>query len=197
MLSKRIFGILKLSIYFHAYNILGTIPIVLLLSFSVIASGYAQNSFHVDVKLLYDKTFYGEWYKLPDHGLDVSNSSSVCPSANCKVVNDKRPLDLTFILTEKDNFMDLLGKFHLNDDITNGHFGPKKQNLVEVMSASFSCHFNDIQEDTANNKVKYICYDGSGDFVRDYNFTRYKYRFNASFELPSKRYVLNATQSNE
>jgi hypothetical protein len=174
------------------YNVLGFLPIVVLLSFSTIASGYAQNSFHVDVKLLKDKTLGSDiWFKFPDHGLDVSNSSSVCPSANCKVTEN----DLTFVLDEKNNFMDVLGDFQLNDDITNGHFGPKKQNLVEEMSAHFPCHFTDIQE-VANN-VKYICSDGKGDLRRAYNSTHYQYRFAASFELPSQRYILNATHTNE
>jgi len=96
--------------------------------------------------------------------------------------------------------MTAVGDFALVDDNSNGHFSPKKQNLVEQMSIDFGCSFSDIQEDTKNKITKYICSPSDRDnldITRNFNSTHYPYRITASFELPSRHLVLNATEEHE
>lgn len=92
--------------------------------------------------------------------------------------------------------MTLVGSYRLQDDISNGHFTPKKQELVENMDIMFVCSFNDIQEDLKNGITKYICSDklAARGLTRVFNHTSYPYTFSASFELPSRHFVLNAEE---
>lgn len=108
------------------------------------------------------------WYEFPkNYELDVKNSSIVCPSNDCKSTSD-----LAFIIHEDDRYMSLAGDLKLVDEQSNGQLTPKKQKLVEQMSFTFICYFQDIQEDVVKNTTKYICSEpASGNMGRDYNHT--------------------------
>jgi hypothetical protein len=96
--------------------------------------------------------------------------------------------------------MAMNGDFNLVDDKSNGQLGPKKQKLIEQMDISFTCSLSDIQEDTKNKTTKYICLRPDRDHLdieRNFNSTKYLYRFTVSFELPSRHLVLNATEAHE
>jgi hypothetical protein len=85
------------------------------------------------------------WYELPDNAnyqFDVSDSSIVCPSNQCKITSyaDK------MLFITMDNGMALAGKFNLVDDKSNGPLTPKKQKLIEQMYFDFKCNYQDIQE---------------------------------------------------
>jgi hypothetical protein len=166
----------------------------------LVPSAFAGDSFNIDVNLTEYNPYTARvenpnWYK-PDknYNLDISNSSIVCPSNQCKGIPD----EITLILKPDDNAMSLLGKFKLVDDKTNGHFTPKKQKLVEGMNMNFFCTFNDIQEDIAKNITKYICSEPKNTIIayitRVFNNTNYPYTFTATFETPSGHLVLNATE---
>ena len=104
-----------------------------------------------------DETVNSEWYDLPEKGnyqFDVSNSSLVCPSNQCKITSyaDK------MIFITGDNYMALAGNFNLVDDKSNEHLTPKKQKLIEQMNFDFQCNFQDIKEDLAKKTTKYIYY---------------------------------------
>jgi hypothetical protein len=170
-----------------------------------IASGNSGDTFNINVILLKGKpspiTFEDDsedesvWYELPDKGdyqFDVSNSSIVCPSNQCKIMSyaDK------MLFITMDNGMALAGNFKLIDDKSNGHLNPKKQQLIEQMNFDFNCNYQDIQEDLAKKTTKYICSDPQdGSIRRNFNDTTYPYTFTATFELPSRHLVLNATEA--
>jgi len=128
--------------------------------------------------------------------VDLSNSSIVCPSNQCKITED----EMIFKTDDNDGSMSLYGDFNIVDDKSNGHFGPKKQNLVERMNISFGCRYQDILEDPVKQTTKYICSEPNNTYAyieRSYNNTLYPYRFTATFELPSRHLVLNATEAHE
>lgn len=156
----------------------------------------AQDSFTIDVKLLNHKSTHPDnWYEFPEnYQLNVSNSTVVCPSNNCKTTLK----GLTLTLDEENLFMDVFGDFKLIDDDSNGNLTPKKQNLIEQMSFHFPCHFSDIQETISSKTTKYICSDDDvGNIDRNFNSTHYQYTFRSLFELPSRHYILNATEAKE
>lgn len=139
-------------------------------------------------------------YGIPKDLFKISNNSKICPSNQCKIIPPPgpalHPSGMFLGLNEEGNLMLLMGFFRLQDDITNGHFTPKKQKLVEDVSLSFMCTFDDIQENVKNGTTKYLCSHGSTyGITRDFNNTDYPYTFSASFELPSRHFVLNATES--
>jgi len=161
---------------------------------------FAGDSFHIDANLENNRHFPkgSNWYAIPLNNLNLSNSSVVCPSNDCKTT----VIDGLLTLDKNGSKMVVVsGDFRLVDNKTNGHFGPEKQNLIEKMDFSFVCGFSDIQEDTAKGTVKYICSPTSRhiglDIVRSYNLTHYPYNFAATFELPSKHLVVNATEDHE
>jgi hypothetical protein len=66
------------------------------------------------------------------------------------------------------------------------------------MNFDFQCNFQDIKEDTAKKTSKYICSDPQdGSIRRNFNDTTYPYKFTATFELPSRHLILNATEEHE
>jgi signal peptidase I len=140
-------------------------------------------------------------YYFPKDGIFEINKGKICPSGQCKVIpeNESSMNQLELRLSEK--YMAFSGNYRLQDDITNGHFTPKKQKLVEEMGITFQCNFDDIQEDLKNNITKYICtgkndiFAGGllgGNAIRNFNSTFYPFTSSASFELPSRHFVLNA-----
>jgi hypothetical protein len=107
---------------------------------------------------------------------------------------------MIFKTDDNDNSMSLYGDFNLVDEQSNGHFSPKKQNLVEKMDISFGCDYTDIQEDPVKKTTKYICSEQQNIYPligRSFNDTVYPYRFTATFELPSRHLVINATEAHE
>ena len=123
--------------------LLGIVMIVfsLALTSSVLlpsASGNSGDSFNVDMNLPKGKpspvmesgkeSTSSVWYDFPDnYQFDVSNSSIVCPSNQCKITED----EMIFKTDDNDGSMSLYGDFNIVDDKSNGNFGPKKQNLIE------------------------------------------------------------------
>jgi hypothetical protein len=159
---------------------------------------FAGDAFNIDANLSKTQSIFKTndtdmWYEFPDnYQFDLSNSTLVCPSNECKTI-----LDVSSILVS-DMVMGIHGSLTLVDDKTNGHFDPKKQNLIESMGFSFSCKYQDIQEDPVKKTTKYICSElDNGSITRTYNDTTYPYKFTATFELPSKHLVLNATEAHE
>lgn len=185
---------------------LAVISLILSFGFSVLITasyGNYADTFNVDVYLSEGtpspiKTSEdddSEWHELVNNNqLDISNSSIVCPSNHCKMKSyaDK------MIFIRSDDYMALAGKFDLVDDQSNGQFNPKKQELIEQMDFDFRCNYQDIQEDSAKKTTKYICSDPQdGSIRRMFNDTTYPYTFTATFELPSRHFILNATETHD
>jgi len=174
--------------------------IILFLIVISVPSVFAGNTFNVDVKLSKGSSSpiktssedHSVWYELIDNNqLGVSNSSLVCPSNDCKMTAYADRM----IFISSDNYMSLAGKFNLEDDKSNGHFTPKKKNLVEQMDFEFTCNYQDIQENLTKKTTKYICSDPQDGYIRRlFNDTTYPYTFTASFELPSRHLLINATE---
>ena len=77
----------------------------------------------------------------------------------------------------------------LQDNKTNGHLTPKKQELVEQMSLSVFCPIQDIEE--KGTTTKYICHDATvSSFFNKFNDTSYHYDANMTFELPSRHLIV-------
>jgi hypothetical protein len=167
------------------------------------ASGNSGDTFNIDVNLVRHHDFPDlDWFAFPEnYQLDLSNSSSICPSNDCKGnlrFSNYSTLNYSvsaFELSEDTNSMVMSADFRLVDDVSNGHFTPKKQNLIEQMSFDWACSFSDIQEDIKKNTTKYICSNPENEnIIRKFNSTGYPYTITATFELPSRRLVLNATE---
>jgi hypothetical protein len=184
---------------------LGMVMILLCLGLGssvILPSVFAGNTFNIDVNLSKGKPSpiktssedNSVWYELVDNNqLDISNSSIVCPSNQCKMTGYADRM----IFISGDDYMALAGNFNLVDDQSNGHFNPKKQKLIEQMDFEFNCRYQDIQENSAKKTTKYICSDPQdGSIRRTFNDTMYPYRFTATFELPSRHLVINATERN-
>jgi hypothetical protein len=139
-------------------------------------------------------------YDFPKGGLfELSNNNTVCPSNQCKLIPNTKVTSTPsgMYLASNENGMMLTGFYRLQDNITNAHFTHKKQKLVEGVDFMFSCVFDDIQENLKNGTTKYLCSDKStlfGAATRSFNNTNYPYNFSASFELPSRHFVLNAEE---
>ena len=173
---------------------LGILLLTYCLSF-VFTSASTKDSFSIDVNLLkYNQSNQKNLYIIPgNYNLNLSGSTLVCPSNDCETEFKH----LAFTLDEKGEFMDLIGDFKLIDNKSNGQLSPKEKNLVEQMSLQFPCQLSSIQKDAENGITKYICSDkveDDGNIFRKYNSTQYRYKFTASFELPSRHYILNATE---
>jgi len=66
------------------------------------------------------------------------------------------------------------------------------------MNFNFNCRYQDIKEDSAEKTTKYICSEPQdGSIRRTFNQTSYPYKFTATFELPSRHLVINATEAHE
>jgi len=119
------------------------------------ALGTVKESFNIDVKLLKPKSVYWYyWFDFPeDYQLNLSNSTLVCPSSNCKSIIKGEISTPRLILDQDSNFMHVLGDFKLADDISNGHSSANKQELVEQMSFEFSCYFSDIQSEDSHKQT--------------------------------------------
>ncbi len=174
----------------------------LALASSVLVPTTAANygdTFNIEVKLIKHKLFSDDnWFQFPeDYQLNVSNSSLICPSNNCKSnLKFENGSTSTLVLEEGTNSMVIIGDFRLVDDQSNGHLTPKKQNLIEQMTYDWGCQFSDIQEDTKSKTTKYICSNPDNEIIiRKFNSTYYPYKITASFELPSRHLVLNATET--
>jgi hypothetical protein len=67
-----------------------------------------------------------------------------------------------------------------------------------VKKHPLSCRYQDIQEDPVKKTTKYICSDlPDGSIRRSFNDTTCPYKFTATFELPSRHLVINATEAHE
>jgi len=148
-----------------------------------------------------DKRLSGEFYNFPKDGIFEINNSKTCPSNQCKFILEMESDPIRLLFTDK--YMMLSGDYRLQDNITNGHFTPKKQKLVEEMGFHSQCYFDDIQENLKNGTTKYICSGKHDEFAgtamgahafRHFNDTWYPYTFSASFELPSRHFVFNAKE---
>ena len=58
-----------------------------------------------------------------------------------------------------DTLVSINAFFRLQDNITNGHFSPKKQALIEDKDMFFSCSPYDLKEDVEKGKTDYYCKD--------------------------------------
>jgi hypothetical protein len=77
----------------------------------------------------------------------------------------------------------------------NGQYTPKKKDLIEQMNFDFTCNYQDIQENLLKKTTKYICSEPQeGSITRLFNGTTYPYTFTATFELPLRHLVINATE---
>jgi hypothetical protein len=177
---------------------LGITFLVILASCISVPSAFAGDTFNIDVNLSKSDSMFksdddDKWYQFPDdYQLDFSNSSLVCPSNQCKTT-----LDVHSFLVG-DSAMSMVANLQLVDDGTNGHLTPKKQKLIEKMQFSFSCKYQDIQEDLMKKTTKYICSEPDDATIsRNYNDTTYPYKFTATFELPSRHLVINANEAHE
>jgi hypothetical protein len=72
-------------------------------------------------------------YGIPKELFEISNNSKICPSNQCKLIPPPgpslHPSGMFLGLNEEGNIMMLIGFFRLQDDITNGHFTPKKAKI--------------------------------------------------------------------
>lgn len=145
-------------------------------------------------KILKDSVLHT--YGLPEgfiSDFNFSNRSKICPSNHCKPFN--LPLGITFLNT--DTTLNLGGQIRLQDNVSNGHFIPKKQALVENIGVSAWCQINDIKEDLKKGTSKYICNPNVGYlfFSRSFNNSQYDYDLqNMTFELPSKHLIIEAQE---
>jgi hypothetical protein len=88
--------------------------------------------------------------------------SSICPSNHCVAELDREAFQSMSLAGITSNNLNILGTFRLIDNISNGHFTPLKQKLVEEMSIFISCPVNDIQEDLEKHTTRYLCHTDSG-----------------------------------
>jgi hypothetical protein len=71
-------------------------------------------------------------YFLPKDGIFIiSDNNDICPSNQCKLIPrnlgcSSSPSGMFFTFSEEGHSMALAGCYRLHDDITNGHFTPKK-----------------------------------------------------------------------
>jgi hypothetical protein len=182
----------KMTMKYVAYSIL-IMPMLLL---SLSANAYA-GTIRIE-GILEEPDKISGTYDFPKDGIfEISNNSKICPSNQCKLIPNSKvtstPSGMFLAFSEEGNSMTLAGYYRLQDDITNGHFTPKKQKLVEGVDFFFICLFDDIQENK-NGTTKYLCSDEytTNGATRTFNHTSYPYVYSASFELPSRHFVLNA-----
>jgi hypothetical protein len=133
---------------------------------------------------------------------DMSDNNKIRPSNQCKGIpvptGCTNSPDTSMFVTVGETGMTFGACYILQDNITNGHLTPKQKKLVEDVHFLFMCSFddvNDIQE-LKNGTIKYVCDDAHTlmGASRPFNSTLYSYRFNASLELPSGHFVLNAQE---
>ena len=192
----------KFSIIFA---LVGLIVLLSLNQGSVFGLGSPNDTFKIDTVLSKNPISYADagTYKFTKGSqLELSNSDIVCPSNNCKTTLKDEGFTSSPILSvseESGRTLIAFGDFSLIDDKSNGQLSPKKQKLVEEMSINFGCTYNDIQEDTKNKTTKYICSEPDNilSLTRKFNSTTYNYIYTASFELPSRHLVLNATEDHD
>lgn len=108
------------------------------------------------------------------------------------IFQDKALLDQLVVYDYGLNNIGFTGNFLLQDNKSFSSFGPLKRELVERMNLVAMCPVDDIIEN--GDYVKYICNDGHLTMTRDYNNTYYEYKMDATFELPSRHYVVYVSQ---
>jgi hypothetical protein len=69
---------------------------------------------------------------------------------------------------------------------------------ISWLHFDFKSNYQDIKEDHEKKTTKYICSEPqNGSIRRNFNDTTYPYTFTATFKLPSRHLVLNATEAHE
>ena len=154
-----------------------------------IPNAFAEDTLQIDTKLKHSPDDIDNYYTFPKQTqLILSGNHEMCPSNNCKIIFDKyvdKFIGSGVVLTTEPNKMNLHGYFRL----TGG-----EDKCICIIGLLFEC---DTHTET-NSKLgttRYVC-EGSGSFMpEDISLGDYNYDFTASFELPSKHFIFNGTNT--
>jgi hypothetical protein len=81
-----------------------------------------------------------------------SNNSEICPSNQCKILFEKDRNDYLFVDGIKEGVsIAVAADFRINDNITNGHFTPKKQELIERYTV-----YSVVRDNYKNHVLMYV-----------------------------------------
>jgi len=120
--------------------------------------------------------------------LDLTGNHDMCPSNDCKMIYDKSVEEFIgtgITLNAEPNKMTVNGWFKLK--------GAEDKWIIGLL---FKCEPIDIEKNAKLGTTKYVCNGGSGSFLpEDESLGAYNYDFSASFELPSRHFILNGTNT--
>lgn len=141
---------------------------------------FAQGSLKIDIILEHD---FNNYYDFPQEtNLYFEGNNDICPINKCVMMHDKEDL--------------MAPTFHVeNIKMTlNGAFRLEGGRDVGQMEFDFTCEPNQVQKNPSIGTTKYTCSGGSGSFIPEKN-ALYNYDFSASFDLPSRHFVFNGTNT--
>jgi len=146
---------------------------------------YAEDTLKIDTILKHD---FDTYYNFPKQTqLILSGNHDICSSNDCKMIYDKHVeafIDSGVILNMEPNKMTLNGYFKLAGDEDKG-----------IIGLLFQCE-PDTETNAELGTTKYVCLEGSGSFLpEDELLGAYNYDFTASFELPSRQFMFNGTNT--
>ena len=141
---------------------------------------FAQGSLKMDLILEHD---FNNYYNFPqDTNLYFEGNNDICPINKCVMMYDEGDFMAPTFRVE-DNNMTLNGAFRLEGSRDAG-----------IMDFVFTCEPNEIQENPGIGTTKYTCNGGSGSFIPERK-ALCNYDFSASFDLPSRHFVFNGTNT--
>jgi len=160
--------------------------IIVLSLLTIFPKVLAEDTLKIDTILTHDFDTYYEFPKQTQ--LILSGNHDMCPSNDCKMIYDKYVEEFIgsgLILNVEPNKMTLNGYFKLAGGEYKG-----------IMGLLFKCEPIDTGTNAELGTTKYVCYEGSGSFLpEDELLGSYNYDFTASFELPSRHFMFNATNT--
>jgi len=121
--------------------------------------------------------------------LTLTGEQEMCPSNNCKMIFDKSIEDfgsdgISLSLVPENNTMNVFGYLKLKGGADKG-----------VLDIGFECDISNIEKNAKLGTTKYVCSDASGWFIPEDIDKQYNYDYSASFELPSRHFILNGTST--
>jgi hypothetical protein len=151
-----------------------------------VPNAFAEDTLKIDTILDHD---FDTYYNFPKQTpLILTGNHDMCPSNDCKMIYDKSVDDYGFggvTLNVEPNKMTMNGFFKLTG---SGYKG--------ILGLTFQCESIDTKT-TDVGTTKHVCNGSNGDItpVNEESCCAYYFDFTASFELPSRHFMLNATHT--
>ena len=151
-----------------------------------VPNAFGEDTLKIDTILSHD---FDNYYNFPKQTpLVLTGNHDMCPGNDCKMIFDKYVdayIGTGITLNVEPNNMTLNVYFKLKGS------GEDKW----IIGLLFKCEPIDIEKNAKVGTTKYVCNRDSGWFIPEEREIQYNYDYSASFELPSRHFIFNGTNT--